>query len=255
MFGGLFPAVMLLIEVYMNTQALLVMAIPALVALGGGVLAAVWHPTHQMRSLIQHFAAGVVLAALAVELLPGIGREHAPGLVLVGAFALGSLFMYGLKLWTMRLEHQAAVKGAAPGLGIGLLLATFIDVATDGFIIGAGFAVDEGTGAILALGLSVELLFLGMALASEATAGWRIIAISGALGGSVLTFSLIGNALLTGASHAVIGGALAFSAAALLYLVTEELLMEAHTVEEKPISTLVLFGGFLAFWSIQLLGQ
>jgi ZIP family zinc transporter len=60
---------------------------------------------------------------------------------------------------------------------------------------------------------------------------------------------------LTGASHAVIGGALAFSAAALLYLVTEELLMEAHTIKEKPISTLVLFGGFLAFWSIQLLGQ
>jgi ZIP family zinc transporter len=31
--------------------------------------------------------------------------------------------------------------------------------------------------------------------------------------------------------------------------------MEAHVVEEKPVSTLVLFAGFLAFWSIQLLGQ
>lgn len=239
----------------MNAPELLIMAIPALVALGGGILAAVWRPNHQMRSLIQHFAAGVVLAALAVELLPEIGREHAPGLVLVGSFALGSLFMYGLKLWTMRLEHQVSVSGAAAGLGTGLLLATFIDVATDGFIIGAGFAAGGETGTILALGLSVELLFLGLALASEATAGWRIIAISGALGGTVLTFAVIGSSLLAGASHAVIGGALAFSAAALLYLVTEELLMEAHEVEEKPISTLVLFGGFLAFWSIQLLGQ
>lgn len=239
----------------MNTHELLIMTIPALVALGGGVLASVWSPSHQIRSLIQHFAAGVVLAALAVELLPEIGREHAPGLVLVGSFALGSLFMYGLKLWTMRLEHQASLKGASTGLGAGLLLATFIDVATDGFIIGAGFAAGGETGSILALGLSVELLFLGLALASEATAGWRIIAISGALGGTVLTFSVIGSALLSGASHAVIGGTLAFSAAALLYLVTEELLMEAHEVEEKPISTLVLFGGFLAFWSIQLLGQ
>ena len=70
----------------------------------------------------------------------------------------------------------------------------------------------------------------------------------------MLSFALIGNVLLTGASHALIGGALAFSAAALLYLVTEELLMEAHEVEEKPISTLVLFGGFLSFWSIKLLG-
>lgn len=239
----------------MNTHDLLIMAIPALVALGGGILASFWKPTHQTRSLIQHFAAGVVLAALAVELLPEIGREHAPGLVIAGSFALGSLFMYGLKLWTMRLEHQASLAKTAAGLNTGLLLATFIDVATDGFIIGAGFAAGGETGTILALGLSVELLFLGLALASEATAGWRIIAISGALGGTVMGFSVLGNVLLAGASHAVIGGALAFSAAALLYLVTEELLMEAHEVEEKPVSTLVLFGGFLAFWSIQLLGR
>jgi len=239
----------------MSIHNILIMAIPALIALAGGILASVWNPDHQTRSLIQHFAAGVVLAALAVELLPEIGREHAPGLVLVCSFALGSLFMYGLKLWTMRIEQQVSIKGNVAGLGTGMLMATFIDVATDGFIIGAGFAAGGETGTILALGLSVELLFLGLALASEATMGWRIIAISGALGGTVLTFSLIGNVLLSGASHAVIGGALAFSAAALLYLVTEELLIEAHEVEEKPISTLVLFGGFLAFWSIQLLGQ
>jgi len=231
------------------------MLVPALIALSGGILAALWSPSHQLRSLIQHFAAGVVLAALAVELLPEISREHAPGLVLIGSFALGSLFMYGLKLWTIHLEHQAVIESSASNLSTGLLLATFIDVATDGFIIGAGFAAGGETGTILALGLSVELLFLGLSLASEATTGWRIIVISGALGATVLTFSLIGNVLLSGASHALIGGALAFSAAALLYLVTEELLIEAHEVEEKPISTLVLFGGFLTFWSIQLLGQ
>jgi len=239
----------------MNSHQFLIMLVPAVVALAGGVLAAFWTPSHATRSLIQHFAAGVVLAALAVELLPEIEREHAPSLVLVGAFALGSLFMYGLKLWTLRLEHAATAAGTATGLSTGLLLATFIDVATDGFIIGAGFAAGGETGTILALGLSVELLFLGLALTSAATAGWRIVAISGALGLTVLLFAVLGSALLSGASHAVIGGTLAFSAAALLYLVTEELLMEAHEVEEKPISTLVLFAGFLAFWSIQLIGR
>lgn len=239
----------------MNTHNFLIMTIPALVALVGGVLAAFWTPSHQTRSLIQHFAAGVVLAALAVELLPEIEREHAPALVLIGAFALGSLFMYGLKLWTLKMEHKAALAESVTGLGTGLLLATFIDVATDGFIIGAGFAAGGETGTILALGLSVELLFLGLALSSVATSGWRIVLISGALGVTVLTFALLGSILLAGASHALIGATLAFSAAALLYLVTEELLMEAHEVEEKPISTLVLFGGFLAFWSIQLMGR
>jgi ZIP family zinc transporter len=53
------------------------------------------------------------------------------------------------------------------------------------------------------------------------------------------------------------GGALAFAAAALLYLVTEELLMEAHEgiKVETPVSTLVLFAGFLAFWAVQLAGR
>jgi ZIP family zinc transporter len=238
-----------------NSHDLILMAIPALVALGGGVLASVWKPDHQTRSLIQHFAAGVVLAALAVELLPDIEREHAPGLILAASFALGSLFMYSLKLWTTRLEHRASMESGVAGLNVGMLLATFIDVVIDGFIIGAGFAAGGETGTILAVGLSVELLFLGLALTSDAISGWRVIVVSGALGLAVLLAALVGNALLTGASHVVIGGALAFSAAALLYLVTEELLIEAHVVEERPISTLVLFGGFLAFWSIQLLGR
>jgi len=239
----------------MTTHDLLIMVIPALVALAGGFLAAVWKPTHQARSMIQHFAAGVVLAALAVELLPEIEREHAPSLVLIGCFAFGSLFMYGIKLWTKHLEHVQMASGSVAASSNGLLIATFIDVATDGFIIGAGFAAGGQTGTILALGLSVELLFLGLALASSKTSALRIIALSGALGMTVLIFAVLGSVLLTGASHAVIGGTLAFSAAALLYLVTEELLIEAHEVEEKPISTLILFGGFLAFWSIQLIGR
>lgn len=231
----------------------LIMLIPAWVALAGGVLAMIWNPSRQARSLIQHFAAGVVLAALAVEVLPDIQGEHASALVIITAFALGSLFMYALKLWTLQMEATAA-HGNSDVLSRGLLIATFVDIAVDGFIIGAGFAAGGQTGLILALGLSVELLFLGLSLTAENTKGWRIIALSAALGLTVLTFALLGNWLLAGASHDVIAAALAFSAAALLYLVTEELLIEAHEIEEKPISTLVLFAGFLVFWSIQLLG-
>jgi zinc transporter, ZIP family len=241
----------------MNIYNLFIMAIPASIALFGGVLASVWKPSHSTRSLIQHFAAGVVLAALAVELLPEIEREHAPGWVLIGSFAFGSLFMYAVKLWTLKLEHQASLEEISTGLNIGLMLATFLDVAMDGFIIGAGFAAGGSTGMVLALGLSVELLFLGLALTSDTIKGWRVIGISGALGATVFLFACLGNFLLADSSPAIIGAVLAFSAAALLYLVTEELLIEAHEhgMEEQSISTLVLFGGFLVFWSIQLLGS
>ncbi len=235
-----------------DSQNFMIMAVPAGVALSGGIMASLWRPSREMRSLIQHFAAGIILAALAVELLPEIEREHAKGYVLIGAFAFGSVFMYGLKLWTIKLEQRAEHTGNS-GVNIGLLIATFIDVAMDGFIIGAGFAAGGSTGMILALGLSVELLFLGLSLTSETIGGWRIIAVSGCLGATVFAFACLGNYLLAHAAKEVIGGVLAFSAAALLYLVTEELLIEAHEVEEKNISTLVLFSGFLVFWSIQIL--
>jgi zinc transporter, ZIP family len=101
-----------------------------------------------------------------------------------------------------------------------------------------------------------KLLFLGLALTSDAPGGWRIVALSAGLGATVFAAALGGNMLLAGASHTLIGGVLAFSAAALLYLVTEELLIEAHQgpEPETPVSTLVLFAGFLVFWSIQLAG-
>lgn len=239
----------------MTPQDFLIMTIPATVTLAGGVLATSWHPSHKARSLIQHFASGVVLAALAVEIFPEIGRGHVPPFVLVGSFALGSLFMFAVKVWTTWMEEREAVgvAGGSPTRSArGLLLATFIDVAVDGLIIGAGFAAGGETGTILAIGLSVELLFLALALTSDATKGWRIIALSAAVGATVLVFAVIGNHLLAGASHATVGGALAFSAAALLYLVTEELLIEAHEVPETPVATLVLFSGFLIFWCVQL---
>lgn len=113
-------------------------------------------------------------------------------------------------------------------------------------IIGAGFAVSQETGMVLALGLSVELLFLGLAMVSDTMKGWRVLLLSVLLAVDVLAFSLLGNYFLAGAGHIAISAILAFGVAALLYLVTDELLIEAHTVAEKP-STLWLFAGFFDF--------
>jgi len=129
------------------------------------------------------------------------------------------------------MEHASGGESTFCGVSSGLLVATFLDVAMDGFISGAGFAAGGTTGPILAIGLSVELLFLGLALASDSARGWRIVVVSAGPGLTVFLFAFMGSMLLAGASHAIIGGVLAFSAVALLYLVTEELLMEAH--EEK----------------------
>lgn len=229
----------------------LAMFIPAVIASLGGALAIFWNPSHHTRSLIQHFAAGVVLAALAVEVLPELGREHAPAWILISAFTIGGILMYLMKLWSIRLEKKTEHLGKTT-FNYGLITATFIDVAVDGFIIGAGFAAGGSMGLILALGLSVELLFLGLSLVSDTIKGWRVVIMTLLLASVVLSCTLLGNYLLAGASTSIISAILAFGVAALLYLVTDELLVEAHTIEEKPSSTLWLFAGFLVFWSIQL---
>jgi zinc transporter, ZIP family len=46
---------------------------------------------------------------------------------------------------------------------------------------------------------------------------------------------------------------MSFSVAALLYLVTEELLTEAHEVDETPLLTSMFFVGFVALLTIEML--
>ena len=62
----------------------------------------------------------------------------------------------------------------------------------------------------------------------------------------VLLGAAIGGSLLQGIHSSILEGIIAFAVAALLYLVTEELLVEAHRGEGDSIfSTTMFFVGFL----------
>lgn len=57
----------------------------------------------------------------------------------------------------------------------------------------------------------------------------------------------IGTTVLHGATGNLLEIVLSFGLAALLFLVTEELLIEAHEEIETPLLTLAFFVGFLLF--------
>ncbi len=57
----------------------------------------------------------------------------------------------------------------------------------------------------------------------------------------------LGTTLLSGASGGVLEIVLSIGLAALLFLVTQELLTEAHEETETPLLTLAFFVGFLLF--------
>lgn len=206
--------------------------IPVLALVGGGG-AAVLRPWGQaLISGFQHFAAGVVFSAVAIELLPELLDVDRPSAMVVG-FVLGVVAMLASKRWS----------GAA-----GALVPTAVDLFIDGLLIAIGLAAGVFGGLVLLIGLSLETLALGLsitpALVRQGATRARAIATMGGLGLMILVGAAVGY-VTTGASPPVLAGIFGFGVAALLYLVTEELLAEAHETEDTPLITATFFIGFL----------
>lgn len=242
---------------------LLYISFPVLATILGGVIATFRPPGPRLSSAIQHFAAGVVFAAVASELLPEISAEH-NNVAVIGGFAVGVGLMLGIKAF---LERLVGVQAHGPPAAreahrehgeeaddspLGLVVTVAVDILIDGLLIGVGFAAGEEIGILLTIALTLELLFLGLSVAAALTAGevarGRTIAIIVGLGALVLVGAAIGALLLGGLSGGWLVAVLSFGAAALLYLVTEELLVEAHEREDTPWVTALFFVGFLALF-------
>jgi len=216
--------------------------IPAVASVLGAAVTAVRQPGPSLASAIQHLAAGVLFAAVAGEILPDLKHQQSPIAVIVGG-ALGVALMLLVK----RLGETA--KGST-----GLIVTVGIDILVDWLVLGIGFAAGAKQGLLLTGALTLEVLFLGLALASELkqTSGSaaRVIGIVAGLAVLLPVGALLGTPVgaLPGP---YLAGFFAFALVALLYLVTEELLVEAHAVPEKPWTTAMFFVGFLGMLVIE----
>jgi ZIP family zinc transporter len=228
--------------------------IPAITMILAGIWAVLRAPNENTRSALMHFAAGVVFAVVAVEFLPDLVHEHSVLATAVG-FTLGTAAMLGVRLWSEKrakknLEKSETASGS-------LIVATAVDIVVDGLMLGIGFAAGAKQGILLTVALAFELISLGLAVALELKQGrlsrGRIFSSIVALSGLFILGAVAGSAALSLMSGALLAGVIAFGAAALLFLVTEELLTEAHEVAENPLLTSAFFIGFLAVFLLELL--
>lgn len=168
----------------------------------GGVLPLVWAPGVHARSAVQHFAAGVVIAAVASDLIPEVEKIGRPAGILVG-FAAGGVFMIGLKWVVLRFEKEGKGKHQLP---VGLAAAAAVDTLVDGGLISAGFSTGQQLGSLLAIALAVELFFLTLSVGSEfhkgkskawqgvaVTTGIALLLLVGAFVGFLLFFAVCPN--------------------------------------------------------------
>lgn len=236
------------------TNVLAFASIPAAAVVVGGVAAAFRTPSPAARSGVQHIAAGVLFAALATELLPDVVHRRMPWVTLVG-FALGVAAMLLLKELARRMEGAAGVV-APTGVPTSLLLVSGVDIALDGLLIGISFAAGARQGLLITIALTLEVLFLGVATAAAMSAAGgrrRVVVTTLAFAALLLAGAGIGAYFLAGVDDVILDAVMSFGVAALLYLVTEELLVEAHEVDETPLLTSMFFVGFLALLLIEML--
>ena len=238
----------------MLLQAIFFALVPALAIFSGGVIASFRPPGPKTQSFVQHFAAGVVFAALVGEVLPDLTRKHpSPVWVLVG-FAAGVALMLAMRWYV---ENRLKKEKAIAENPITLILVVGLDILIDGILIGIGISLGEINGVLLTIALAIEILFLGLSTGAELVEAkarrMRILGIMLALTVPPIVGVFAGSFLLSNMSAAFMIVVLSFAAAALLYLVTEELLVEAHEVPETPFSTAAFFVGFIVLYIVEMI--
>jgi ZIP family zinc transporter len=147
--------------------------------------------------------------------------------------------------------ERAGVRGPAAGQ----LVPIGVDLLLDGVLIGIAMTAGLKQGVLLTIALTLELFSLGLAMAVQfgaAKMSVRVLAPTG-IACLMIVGAVLGRTLLADASVHTLAGLLSFGCAALLFLVTEELLIEAHESADTAVTTTMFFVGFLIFLLLGML--
>lgn len=224
-------------------------ALPALANFAGGALAEFVPVSRLALNLALYGAAGVVVAVVAVELMPR-ALEAEPAWAIVLAFVLGGLF-YAAVDWTIQRlnDRYGGEGGAGPWV---IFFGVSVDLFSDGIMIGTGSTVAVGLGLLLALGQVPSDIPEGFAtIANFRRLGLprrRRLLLAAAFAAPIFLGATLGYWLMRDAPELYRLLLLTFTAGVLSTLVVEELVPEAvEEVPEHPLSSLAFVGGFALF--------
>jgi ZIP family zinc transporter len=225
------------------------MILPALTLMGGGALGSRFHPGHRLRGMIAHLVGGLVLGTAAADLMPAASRSGHP-LALALGFCLGFSLLLVINAVLKEPELPSDGERARP-LAI-LLLPFLVDSLIDGLVVGiSSEATSNGWIIPIAVALEMGLAALGVGTLLGRGAGrWRS-SLAGVLMGLTYLLGLgVSQWLGDWLRGSALTGLLAFGTAALIYLVVEEVMKEAHAdgEDDSGVVNLAFFIGLLVVW-------
>ncbi|MDR1262644.1 MAG: ZIP family metal transporter [Oscillospiraceae bacterium] len=233
------------------------------------------------QNIFLGFAAGVMIAASIWSLLiPSIEATETEGgigwIPAAVGFTLGALFLLGLDKVIPHLHSSTGVREGRPSASKRTMLmfsAVTLHNIPEGMAVGLAFALASqtpgaggnllsggGAGAYtaaiaLAIGIGIQNFPEGAAVTlpfrQEGYTAWKSFLL-GALTGAVEPVFGILAALLAGLFTEVMPWLLAFAAGAMIYVVVEEMIPEAHLGEHSNKATLSVMAGFLVMMILDL---
>ncbi|HWG00499.1 MAG TPA: hypothetical protein VG164_01460 [Trebonia sp.] len=216
-------------------------AIGGVAVTAGAAYASARRLSPRARNLIQHGAAGTVLAGLVIDIFAKL--EARPDQLVFTAIGM-----------VVGLAGMLAIRGFLGDEGeggVGSLLVTVVtDILVDGVLIGLSAALGSGTGLLFAIALAPEMGLLGVTAASEVKNRWparRTVTAAAGIGAAITGAGALGwtIAQTNPALQTLVFG---IGASVIIYLILEELLREAHETDTGPLEVAILFGAFLPFF-------
>ncbi|MBA1158862.1 ZIP family metal transporter [Microvirga mediterraneensis] len=220
--------------------------LPAAGNFAGGVLAELIPTSRRTLSRALHVAAGIIVAVVGVELMPEALEGAAPWLMVLGFCLGGTAFI----LLDAAMERfRGGGKATGPWL---VYAAVFIDLFSDGLMIGVGSVVSFSLALVLAVGQVTADVPEGFAAIAnfrdKGVARSERLVLSASFVAATLLGASVGYWLLRDQSQATQVTALAFTAGLLILAAVEEMLGEAHEATEDCRITAAFFvGGFALF--------
>ena len=226
--------------------------LPAVGNVSGGLLAEWLRPSRHALNLALHAATGIILAVIAVEVMPA-ALQGAPAWLLALAFLVGG-GAYVLVEAVIERWQQSKSGGAGTGAWM-VYVAVATDLVGDGFLIGAATAVTSQLGFALALGQVLADIPEGFAVLANFRAKGverlQRILISASFAVPVVGAATLAYLVLRGQNETTKMAALVFVAGLYTLAAVEDMLREAHeSAEDSRWSAISFLGGFALFLAV-----
>lgn len=214
----------------------------------GGIVAEFGKPSPRLFSSALHIASGIVVAIVAVELIPEALGSLAGWWIAI-AFAGGGIAYVTLDSLVKRLQSRSIDDRSRVWM---IYAAVAVDLMSDGLMIGTGSAVSQDLALALASGQMLADVPEGYAVVAtfrnQNVPRRRRIFYSASFFVYVVGAAFLSYLLIRGVPEAIKTAALILTAGLLIVAAVEDILEEAHAAhEDTRWSALAFVGGFTLF--------